>query len=153
MPFFSWLKPNVVYFSPACAAVARDSASQRLRPRECLSRLDRRKFIIRRLTRIKYIDSFCGVHHFCRCAFQAGEWGCGSSQRAPLLGSFPLTHTSTRTDYSERRRALHTERIQCRRLCSVPSAERYCACLLATPPPPFLSTSDGPVISRFSPSP
>lgn len=61
---------------------------------------------------------------------------------SPLLGSFPLTHTSTRTDYSERRGALHTERIQCRRLCSIPSAEPYCAC-----PPPT-----GPVISRFSPS-
>lgn len=54
---------------------------------------------------------------------------------SPLLGSFPLTHTSTRSDYSERRGALHTERIQCRRLCSIPSAEPYCACRPPSPPP------------------
>lgn len=76
--FFYWLT------TPVCVAVAWDSASQRLRPR--------RKFIIRRLTRIKCIDSFHGVHHFYRCAFQAGEWGCGSTQRAPCSDHF-LWHT------------------------------------------------------------
>lgn len=81
-----------MYFSTDWQFLRCDSASQRLQPRECLSRLDGHKFIIRRLTQIKYIDSFHGVHHFCRFAFQAGEWGCGCTQRAPCLDHF-LWHT------------------------------------------------------------
>lgn len=56
--------------------------------------------------------------------------GCGFTRLAPCSDHF-LWHTlSARSDYSEWLGALHTERIMCRRLCSVPSAEPYCTCLL-----------------------
>lgn len=95
---------------------------------KCLSKLDRHKFIIRRLTQIEYIDSFHSVHYFCRYTFQA-ENGMRFRSTNPLLRSFPLTHTK-RTHWLFRVVLGFAYRENSGpRVCGAPSAEPYCACL------------------------